>query len=130
MSRASVDPGGFPEVHLFGGNKAETTTLVLVLQAFQERRRHPWSVADAGMLSAANLERAEDAGSHFHRRLRPTKAPMTWADHFQRKGNYFTDGRVLESTRVMGTGKAARLAAGSSTSGRSSATNAMTAPST
>lgn len=33
-----VDPGGFPlEVHLFEGNKAETTTLVPVLTSFQER---------------------------------------------------------------------------------------------
>ena len=28
--------------------------------------------------------------------------------HFARKGNYFTDGQILESKRVMGTGKAAR----------------------
>ena len=33
-----VDPSGFPlELHLFEGNKAETKTIVPVLQAFQER---------------------------------------------------------------------------------------------
>jgi hypothetical protein len=33
-----VDPGGFPlEVHVFEGNKAETTTLIPVLEAFQNR---------------------------------------------------------------------------------------------
>lgn len=33
-----VDPGGFPlEVHLFEGNKAETTTLIPVLKSFQAR---------------------------------------------------------------------------------------------
>ena len=33
-----VDPGGFPlEVHVFEGNKAETTTLIPVLTAFQAR---------------------------------------------------------------------------------------------
>ena len=31
------------------------------------------------------------------------------AEHFQRHGNYFTGGQVLESTRQMGTGKAARV---------------------
>ena len=50
-----VDPGGFPlEVHLFEGNKAETTTLIPVLTAFQERHEitDMVVVADAGMLSA------------------------------------------------------------------------------
>ena len=33
-----VDPGGFPlEMHVFEGNKAETTTLIPVLTAFQQR---------------------------------------------------------------------------------------------
>src|SRR5665647_426489 len=53
-----VDPGGFPlEVHLFEGNKAETTTLIPVLTAFQARHgvTETVVVADAGMLSAGNL---------------------------------------------------------------------------
>jgi hypothetical protein len=33
-----VDPAGFPlEVHLFEGNKAETTTLIPVLSSFAQR---------------------------------------------------------------------------------------------
>jgi hypothetical protein len=51
-----VDPAGFPlEVHLFEGNKAETTTLIPVLSAFAQRHgvRDMVVVADAGMLSAA-----------------------------------------------------------------------------
>ena len=33
-----VDPGGFPlEMHVFEGNKAETTTLIPVLTAFGKR---------------------------------------------------------------------------------------------
>ena len=33
-----VDPAGFPlELHMFEGNKAETTTIIPVLEAFQER---------------------------------------------------------------------------------------------
>jgi transposase len=39
---------------------------------------------------------------------RLTKAPYDLADHLERKGDYFQDGQILESTRVMGTGTAAR----------------------
>jgi len=65
-------------------------------------------VADAGMLSAANLGALEDAGFSFIVGSRITKAPYDLADHFERHGNYFTDAQILESSRVMGTGKAAR----------------------
>ncbi|WP_298325387.1 IS1634 family transposase [Haloactinopolyspora sp.] len=106
-----VDPGGFPlEVHLFEGNKAETTTLIPVLTAFAARHQiaDMVVVADAGMLSAANLNAIEDAGFAFIVGSRITKAPYDLAEHFERHGNYFTDGQVLESTRVMGTGTGAR----------------------
>lgn len=106
-----VDPSGFPlEVHCFSGNTAETSTLLPVLEAFQER--HQVSdlvvVADAGMLSARNLNAIEDAGMSFIVGSRISKAPYDLAEHFARRGNAFTDGQVLESSRVMGTGKAAR----------------------
>jgi transposase len=106
-----VDPGGFPlEVHLFEGNKAETTTLIPVLTAFG--KRHDVTdlvvVADAGMLSAANLNALEDAGFGFIVGSRITKAPYDLADHFERHGNYFTDAQVLESARDMGTGSSSR----------------------
>ena len=106
-----VDPAGFPlEVHAFEGNTAETKTLVPVLESFQ--RRHGVLdmvvVADAGMLSADNLNALEDAGFGFIVGSRISKAPYDLADHFQRQGNYFTDGQILESTRVMGRGKNAR----------------------
>lgn len=106
-----VDPRGFPlEVHLFEGNMAETTTLVPVLTQFQQRHgiTDLVVVADAGMLSAANLNALEDAGFSFIVGSRLTKAPYDLAEHFERKGDYFTDGQILESSRVMGTGKAAR----------------------
>jgi transposase len=106
-----VDPSGFPlEVHLFEGNTAETTTLVPVLTAFQARHGVTGMVvvADAGMLSASNLNALEDAGFSFIVGSRLTKAPYDLADHFERHGNYFTDGQILESGRVMGTGSAAR----------------------
>ena len=102
--------GSVRQVHLFEGNKAETTTLIPVLTQFQ--RRHGVTdmvvVADAGMLSAANLNALEDAGFSFIVGSRLTKAPYDLAEHFQRRGNYFTDGQILESARVMGTGSGAR----------------------
>ena len=106
-----VDPHGFPlEMHLFEGNKAETTTLLPVLQGFAARHQvaDMVVVADAGMLSAANLNAIEDAGFSFIVGSRITKAPYDLAEHFARHGNYFTDGQVLESVRTMGVGKAAR----------------------
>ena len=106
-----VDPAGFPlEVHLFEGNKAETTTIVPVLQAFQARHgvTDMVVVADAGMLSAGNLNALEDAGFSFIVGSRLTKAPYDLAEHFERKGDYFTDGQILESVRIMGTGRHAR----------------------
>ena len=100
-----VDPAGFPlEVHLFEGNKAETTTLIPVLSAFAQRHgvRDMVVVADAGMLSAANLNALEDAGFGFIVGSRITKAPYDLAEHFERHGNYFTDGQVLESAAADG----------------------------
>jgi hypothetical protein len=91
-----VDPGGFPlEMHVSGGNKAETTTLIPVLSAFQARHgvTDLVVVADAGMLSAANLNALEDAGFGFIVGSRITKAPYDLAGHFERHGNYFTEGR-------------------------------------
>jgi len=106
-----VDPSGFPlEIHLFEGNKAETKTLIPVLSAFAERHgvTDMVVVADAGMLSAGNLNALEDAGFGFIVGSRIAKAPYDLAEHFARHGGYFADGQILESSRVMGTGKAAQ----------------------
>ena len=106
-----VDPGGFPmEVHAFEGNKAETKTLLPVLQAFQDRHQVTdlVVVADAGMLSAANLDALEDAGFRFIVGSRTSSAPHDLKPHFERHGNAFTDGQVIETTRTMGTGARAR----------------------
>ena len=106
-----VDPAGFPlEVHLFEGNRAETKTLIPVLTAFAQRHEvaDMVVVADAGMLSAANLNALEDAGFSFVVGSRITKAPYDLAEHFSRHGDYLDDGQILESTRIMGAGKATR----------------------
>ena len=102
---------GFPlEVHLFEGNKAETKTLVPVLTGFAERHHidDVVVVADAGMLSAANLLALEEAGFAFIVGSKPSSAADDLADHFRRHGNAFTDGQTIEATRTMGTGKDAR----------------------
>lgn len=106
-----VEGDGFPlEIHCFEGNKAETLTLIPVLRSFQNRHqvKDLVVVADAGMLSAANLNALEDAGFSFIVGSRITKAPYDLADHFSKHGNHFTDGQTLESVRTMGTGATAR----------------------
>jgi len=65
-----VDRTGFPlEIGCFEGNTAETTTLVPIITAFQNRHGltdTPMVVAaDAGMLSAANLAALDDANLGF-----------------------------------------------------------------
>ena len=106
-----VDAGGFPlEVHTFDGRKAETKTLLPVLDAFRARHqvKDVVVVADAGMLSAANLNALQDAGLSFIVASRTSSAPYDLAAHFARHGTAVTDGDTVETVRVMGQGSAAR----------------------
>jgi hypothetical protein len=106
-----VDQSGFPlEVHEFAGNKGETLTLLPVLDAFRERHSatEVVVVADAGMLSAANLNKLEDAGFGFIVGSRTSSAPYDLASHYASVGNIVIDGETVETTRVMGTGVNAR----------------------
>jgi hypothetical protein len=103
-----VTASGFPlEVAMFEGNKSETKTLIPVIEKF--RSRHQVSdlvvVADAGMLSAANLDALEDAGFRFIVGSRQSHVPYDLGDHFERHGNYTPDDSTIETTREMGTGK-------------------------
>jgi transposase len=90
-------------VHLFEGNKAETKTLVPVLTGFAKRHHidDVVVVADAGMLSAANLLALEEARFAFIVGSKPSSAADDLADHFRRHGNYFT-GRPSRRPRTMG----------------------------
>ncbi len=95
-----VDRGGFPlEIGCFEGNKAETTTILPIIGAFQER--HGLSdfvvVADAGMLSAGNLAALDEAGLRFIVGSRVTKAPNDLASHFA--GTATRSARGRSSTR-------------------------------
>ena len=95
-----VDRNGFPlEIGCFEGNKAETLTLIPIVNQF--RQRHSLEgfvvVADAGMLSATNLRELDDAGLHFIVGSRTTKAPVDLESHFRWHGDAFRDGQVIDT---------------------------------
>jgi hypothetical protein len=95
-----VDRAGFPlEIGCFEGNKAETATLIPIIEGFQER--HGLNdfvvVADAGMLSASNLKALDQAGLRFIVGSRVTKAPNDLASHFRWHGDAFNDGQVIDT---------------------------------
>ena len=95
-----VDRSGFPlEIGCFEGNKAETLTIVPIIKQFQAR--HDLAdmvvVADAGMLSMANLNALHDAGLKFIVGSRPKKAPGDLANHFHWSGDAFTDGQLIDT---------------------------------
>lgn len=95
-----VDRGGFPlEVGCFEGNKAEATTIVPIVKAFAERHQLAdiVVVADAGMLSAANLGELDAADLRFIVGSRVTKAPNDLASHFRWHGDAFIDGQVIDT---------------------------------
>lgn len=106
-----VTADGFPlDICLFEGNQAETKTLVPVIQAFQARHgvTDLVVVADAGMLSAANLNALEDAGCRFIVGSRQSRVPYDLDAHFKHHGNATPDDTTIETSRAMGIGKARR----------------------
>ena len=95
-----VDRGGFPlEIGAWEGNKAEKHTIVPIIEAFQARHdlRDLVVVADAGMLSAANLTALDEAGHRFIVGAKTTSAPIDLACHFRWHGDAFTDGQVIDT---------------------------------
>jgi Transposase DDE domain len=97
-----VDRTGFPlEIGCFEGNTAETTTIVPIITAFQQRhdlQHTPMVVAaDAGMLSASNLKELDAAGLSFIVGSRTVKAPIDLASHFHWNGDVFTDGQTIDT---------------------------------
>lgn len=95
-----VDRNGFPlEIGCWEGNKAETATIIPIVKQFQER--HSLAdmviVADAGMLSTANLTALDAAGLRFIVGSRVVKAPGDLASHFRWHGDAFTDGQVIDT---------------------------------
>ena len=73
-----ADKSGFPlAINSFEGNKAETKTIVPVLKAFKQENgiEEITVVADAGMLSAGNLDKLEEEGFKFIVGSRNYKTP-------------------------------------------------------
>jgi transposase len=84
-----VDRNGFPlGLHSFEGNKAETKTILPVIEDFQAQHglTKVTIVADAAMLSAANLEALTEAGYTYIVGSRLHKVPYEIAEH-QKTGN-------------------------------------------
>src|SRR5580692_1473625 len=95
-----VDRQGFPlEIGCFEGDKAEKLTILPVIRQFQDRHglEGVVVVADAGMLSAANLDDLDDAGLGFIVGSRVTKAPVDLESHFRWHGDAFSDGQVIDT---------------------------------
>ncbi|MFZ1254688.1 MAG: IS1634 family transposase [Trichococcus flocculiformis] len=91
-----VDRNGFPlELHSFEGNKAETKTILPVMEAFQSLHglNKITVVADAAMLSAANLEALTKAGYTYIVGSRLQKVPYDIAE-FQKSGE-LSDQQVI-----------------------------------
>ncbi len=98
-----VDRSGFPlEIHCFAGNKAETQTILPVIKAFADRNNvaDMVVVADAGMLSAGNLDAIEEAGLRFIVGSRVTKAPQDLAQHFHWHGDSAVDGQIVDTVTM------------------------------
>ena len=85
-----VDRHGFPlQVGCWEGNKAETTTIIPIVEAFQSAHgiEDLVIVADAGMLSAANLTALDDARLRFIVGARQVRAPGDLEAHFHWSGD-------------------------------------------
>jgi len=94
-----VDQTGFPlGLHSFTGNTAETTTILPVLEAFKRQQglTTVTVVADAGMLSAKNLEALASAGYRYIVGSRLQKIPYAIAE-YQRTNETLTDHQIIVS---------------------------------
>ncbi len=103
-----TDVRGFPlMVHAFEGNNAETKTILPVIQAFAAAHGLPevTVVADAGMLSEANLAALEDAGLRFIVGARIPEVPYQVSRMATARipGEPIGDGQIFTQPWVMGT---------------------------
>ena len=102
-----TDVRGFPlQVHAFDGNTAETKTILPVIEAFAAAHGLPevTVVADAGMLSEANLAAIEDAGLKFIVGARIPDVPYQVSQWRRTHPEQpIPDGQVFVQPWVMGT---------------------------
>ena len=97
-----VDQKGFPlGLHSFEGNKAETKTILPAIEAFQAQHglKKVTIVADAAMLSAANLVAFTEAGYTYIVGSRLHKIPYELTE-FQKKGDLFDQQIVVSKLKV------------------------------
>lgn len=92
-----VDETGFPlAVNSFEGNKAETKTILPVINEF--KRKHNLTditiVADAAMMSSDNLQALSKAGYHYIVGSRIHKIPYEIAE-FRRTGEELVDNQII-----------------------------------
>ena len=95
-----VDRHGFPlQVGCWEGNKAETATIIPIVEAFQAAHgiADLVIVADAGMLSASNLSALDEARLRFIVGARTTRAPGDLEAHFRWSGDAPADGQVIDT---------------------------------
>ena len=95
-----VDRRGFPlRIGCWEGNKAETTTIIPIVEAFQAAHgiEELVIVADAGMLSATNLKSLHEARLRFIVGARQVRAPGDLEAHFRWSGDAFTDGQLIDT---------------------------------
>jgi len=95
-----VDRAGFPlQVGCWEGNKAEASTIVPIVEAFQAAHgiEELVVVADAGMLSAANLAALDEARLRFIVPPPPAGPRGDLEAHFRWEGDAFTDGQVIDT---------------------------------
>ena len=102
-----TDVRGFPlQVHAFDGNTAETKTILPVIQAFAAAHGLPevTVIADAGMLSEANLKELEDAGLRFIVGARIPDVPYQVSQWRQEHpGEPISEGQIFTQPTIMGT---------------------------
>lgn len=110
-----VDQHGFPlGLTSFEGNTAETNTILPVMEQFktQHSLNNITVVADAGMLSAKNLQVLADAGYHYIVGSRLHKIPYDIAEY--QKTKELTDNQIittkLDSQRIVYQYRAKRAA--------------------
>jgi hypothetical protein len=103
-----ADASGFPlMVSAFEGNKAETTTMLPVIEAFMQAHQlaDVTVVADAGMVSAANQKAIEDAGLSFILGARIPDVPYVVAQwRREHPGQEIPDGHIFTQPWPAGPG--------------------------
>jgi hypothetical protein len=101
-----TDSGGFPlMVDAFEGNRAETTTMIPLIRGFVEAHgiTGVTVVADAGMMSEANLKAIEDTGWTFIVGGRISDIPYAVKQWQQAHlGQQFPDQLIVSQKQMMG----------------------------